>query len=126
MKNKENVLPASYSNGFINESQCLLTQRLSVGARRQLLKRGLMLCAMVMFTGCDLYTEPDVEKAFRRISKVKKHLQRRLFGGEIIAQGYTLTDITKPFPFNTFIYSDLEKQMILRASRFRCVRNFRF
>lgn len=85
-----------------------------------------MLCAMVMFTGCDLYTEPDVEKAFRRISKVKKHLQRRLFGGEIIAQGYTLTDITKPFPFNTFIYSDLEKQMILRASRFRCVRNFRF
>lgn len=102
MEKKKIVLSASDSTDLVNEAQRLLTRKLSGESRRRFLKQGLTLGGVAMLTGCDFDTNPDIEKVLGRMSKVNDRMQSWLFGGQRMAQEYTLEDIMRPFPFNAF------------------------
>jgi DMSO/TMAO reductase YedYZ molybdopterin-dependent catalytic subunit len=76
-------------------------------SRRQFLRRGASLGALVMLTGCDLQTGNSIEAMLRAVSRFNDAVQARLFDPGRLAETFSESDITRPFPFNAF-YAESE------------------
>ncbi|EAV1301051.1 molybdopterin-dependent oxidoreductase [Salmonella enterica] len=63
---------------------------------------GLTIGGIAMLTGCDISDDSHVDYALSRMSRFNDRVQGFLFNGTRLAQVYTESQITRPFPFNAF------------------------
>src|SRR6266704_1674238 len=70
--------------------------------RRLLLRSSLSVGALSMLSGCNLQDNDQVDKVLWALSRWNDRVQARLFNGSRLAQTYSASQVTKPFPFNAF------------------------
>lgn len=70
--------------------------------RRLFLRGSLSLGALTLLTGCNLVEGNSVDKALMAMSRWNDKVQAWIFDPNKLAQTYTKSDITAPFPFNAF------------------------
>jgi DMSO/TMAO reductase YedYZ molybdopterin-dependent catalytic subunit len=79
--------------------------------RRMLLHQSLSLGALTMLSGCGVTTPTAVESILARMSKFNDWFQGQLFSPLRLAPTFSLSDVTKPFPFNAY-YAENEAPTI--------------
>jgi len=70
--------------------------------RRGFIRGGLSLGALAMLTGCDVSSEPSVDKALRLVSSWNDRVQAALFDPTHLAPTYPRSMILKPPKFNAY------------------------
>jgi DMSO/TMAO reductase YedYZ molybdopterin-dependent catalytic subunit len=70
--------------------------------RRGILRGGLSLGMLAMLTGCDVTSQPAVEKALRLVSSWNDRVQAALFDPNHLAPTYPKSMILKPPKFNAY------------------------
>jgi DMSO/TMAO reductase YedYZ molybdopterin-dependent catalytic subunit len=70
--------------------------------RRGVLRGALSLGALSMLTGCDVSSDPSVDKALRRVSSWNDRVQAALFDPTHLAPTYPKSMILKPPKFNAY------------------------
>jgi DMSO/TMAO reductase YedYZ molybdopterin-dependent catalytic subunit len=70
--------------------------------RRGVLRAGLSLGALAMLTGCDVSSDPAVDKALRLVSSFNDRVQAALFDPTRLATTYPKSMILKPPKFNAY------------------------
>jgi DMSO/TMAO reductase YedYZ molybdopterin-dependent catalytic subunit len=70
--------------------------------RRGIIRGGLSLGALAMLTGCDVSSEPGVDKALRQVSSINDRVQAALFDPTHLAPTYPQSMILKPPKFNAY------------------------
>jgi DMSO/TMAO reductase YedYZ molybdopterin-dependent catalytic subunit len=83
------------------------SKALGMPGRRLFGTRALSLGALSMLSGCSLTDENSVEKMLMSISRFNDGAQALLFDPTKLAQTYSESMITTPFPFNAF-YGEAE------------------
>ena len=71
-------------------------------ARRQFIKGGTSLGALVLLTGCDVVDSSSADTLLAQVSKFNDRVQAWLFNPNTLAPTYSESEITRPFPFNAF------------------------
>jgi DMSO/TMAO reductase YedYZ molybdopterin-dependent catalytic subunit len=74
--------------------------------RRQFLRAGASLGALVFLTGCDIVDGRSAEKALRVVSGFNDRVQAWLFDPNRLAPTYPESAITRPFRFNAYYRED--------------------
>src|ERR1700720_847450 len=74
--------------------------------RRQFLRTGASLGALVFLTGCDIVDGRSAEKALRVVSGFNDRVQAWLFDPNRLAPTYPESAITRPFRFNAYYRED--------------------
>lgn len=74
--------------------------------RRLFLRGSLSLGAVAMLSGCNLQDGDTADKVLWAMSRWNDRVQSWLFNQRKLAQTYSETEITRPFPFNAFYYED--------------------
>jgi len=77
-------------------------RRIRLLERRGVLRGGLSLGAVTMLTGCDVASEPSVDKALRLVSSWNDRVQAALFDPAHLAPIYPASMILKPPKFNAY------------------------
>jgi DMSO/TMAO reductase YedYZ molybdopterin-dependent catalytic subunit len=75
-------------------------------SRRQFLRAGASLGALVFLTGCDIVDGRSAEKALRVVSGFNDRVQAWLFDPNRLAPTYPESAITRPFRFNAYYRED--------------------
>jgi DMSO/TMAO reductase YedYZ molybdopterin-dependent catalytic subunit len=70
--------------------------------RRGMIRGGLSLGALALLTGCDVSSEPGVDKALRMVSSFNDRVQAALFDPTHLAPTYPPSMILKPPKFNAY------------------------
>ncbi len=70
--------------------------------RRGLLRGGMSLGALTMLTGCDLGSEPAVERGLRQVSAFNDWIQAQLFDPTRLAPTYPKSMVLQPPKFNAY------------------------
>jgi DMSO/TMAO reductase YedYZ molybdopterin-dependent catalytic subunit len=70
--------------------------------RRGFIRGGLSLGALAMLTGCDVSSEPSVDKALRLVSTWNDRVQAALFDPNHLAPTYPESMILRPPKFNAY------------------------
>jgi DMSO/TMAO reductase YedYZ molybdopterin-dependent catalytic subunit len=70
--------------------------------RRGILRGGLSLGMLTMLTGCDVTSDPAVDKALRLVSSWNDRVQAALFDPKHLAPTYPKSMILKPPKFNAY------------------------
>jgi DMSO/TMAO reductase YedYZ molybdopterin-dependent catalytic subunit len=70
--------------------------------RRGFIRGGLSLGALAMLTGCDVSSEPSVDKALRLVSSWNDRVQAALFDPTHLAPTYPQSMILRPPKFNAY------------------------
>jgi DMSO/TMAO reductase YedYZ molybdopterin-dependent catalytic subunit len=71
-------------------------------SRRLFLYNVTSLGALALLTGCDIIDGPSSEKALSVVSQFNDWVQARLFNPSRLAETYSVSAITRPFPFNAY------------------------
>jgi len=71
-------------------------------SRRLFLRNITSLGALSLLTGCDIVDGPTSEKALRVVSRFNDWVQARLFDPNQLAETFSESSITRPFPFNAY------------------------
>jgi DMSO/TMAO reductase YedYZ molybdopterin-dependent catalytic subunit len=95
--------PGVDAKALIKEAGKLLPD----AARRQFLRGGASLGALVTLTGCNIIDGDSAEDALRHVSRFNDRLQAFLFNPHKLAPTFSESQITRPFPFNA--YYDLDE-----------------
>jgi DMSO/TMAO reductase YedYZ molybdopterin-dependent catalytic subunit len=74
--------------------------------RRLFLRRSLSLGALTMLTGCDVTGHDKVQQVLQAMSRWNDGVQGALFSPDRLAQTYSESQITTPFPFNAYYGED--------------------
>lgn len=81
---------------------------LAKAQRRLFLKSGLSVGALAMLTGCNMQDGDTFDKVLWAMSRWNDRVQAWLFGETYrLAPTYSVSQLTKPFPFNAF-YSEYD------------------
>jgi DMSO/TMAO reductase YedYZ molybdopterin-dependent catalytic subunit len=91
--------PAKAPDPAILDNHRSLIRRIE---RRGFLRGGLSLGMLSMLTGCDVTSEPGVEKALRLVSSWNDRVQAALFDPNHLAPTYPRSMILKPPKFNAY------------------------
>lgn len=102
MNNKKVDLSESDAKYLLEDIQKILAKKTEGVSRRRFLRQGVTLGGVTMLTGCNLSDNPDVESVLNKFSSFNDRIQGWLFSGNIMAPEYSLSEITRPFPFNAF------------------------
>jgi DMSO/TMAO reductase YedYZ molybdopterin-dependent catalytic subunit len=86
-------------------------------SRRLFLRNGVSLGALALLTGCDITDGVSAEAALRKMSELNDRVQALLFNPRRLAQTYSESAITRPFPFNA--YYPLESAPDVDEERYR-------
>ena len=77
-------------------------RRLDLPTRRRFLRGALGLGTLTMLTGCDVVDGVSAEGMLNRVSDFNDCVQAWLFNPDRMAREYPESEITRPFPFNSF------------------------
>ena len=77
-------------------------RRLDQPTRRLFLRSALGLGTLTLLSGCDIVDGTSAERALGRMSDFNDRVQAWLFNPGRLAREYSESDITRPFPFNSF------------------------
>jgi DMSO/TMAO reductase YedYZ molybdopterin-dependent catalytic subunit len=91
--------PAKLPDPAILDDHRALIRRLE---RRGFIRGGLSLGALAMLTGCDVSSEPSVDKALRLVSSWNDRVQATLFDPTHLAPTYPKSMILRPPKFNAY------------------------
>lgn len=91
--------PAKIPDPAILDDHRRLIARLE---RRGFIRGGLSLGALAMLTGCDVSSEPGVDKALRLVSSWNDRVQAALFDPAHLAPTYPESMILRPPKFNAY------------------------
>ncbi|WP_075183324.1 molybdopterin-dependent oxidoreductase [Pantoea sp. 1.19] len=87
---------------LVKEATQLLARKLQGESRRRFLRQGLTLGGVVLLTGCDISSHPDVEATLGRLSRLNDRVQQWLFDPQDLAPVYSQAQVDPNFPFNAF------------------------
>lgn len=107
MKDNESGLSVGDTQSLIKEANHLLASKTNASGRRHFIRQGLTLGGLVMLTGCDISSNPDIENVLSRVSGFNDRIQSWLFSSERLSPEYSQEDVVRPFPFNAY-YSEAD------------------
>ena len=76
--------------------------RIRLLQRRGIIRGGLSLGALALLTGCDVTSDPSIDKGLRQISKWNDRVQAALFDPNHLAPTYPASMILRPPKFNAY------------------------
>lgn len=100
---------AHLSDALSNDAPYLLkTAQATLAApeRRRFAQQICTLGALSMLSGCTLTDGHSIERMLTRMSRFNDHVQAWLFDPLRLAQTYSESRMTRPFPFNAFYSED--------------------
>jgi DMSO/TMAO reductase YedYZ molybdopterin-dependent catalytic subunit len=91
-------IPGVDTKLLVKDAAKLLPDR----ARRRFLQGGASLGALVLLSGCDVIDGASADSALRVISRFNDRVQALLFDPSRLAETFSDSAITRPFPFNAY------------------------
>jgi DMSO/TMAO reductase YedYZ molybdopterin-dependent catalytic subunit len=98
MPRRSKPVPGVDAKLLVKDAARLLPDR----ARRRFLQGGASLGALVLLSGCDVTDGASAESALRAISRFNDRMQALLFDPNRLAETFSDSAITRPFPFNAY------------------------
>ena len=98
MPRRSKPVPGVDAKLLVKDAARLLPDR----ARRRFLQGGASLGALVLLSGCDVTDGASAESALRAISSFNDRMQALLFNPNRLAETFSDSAITRPFPFNAY------------------------
>ena len=85
--------------------------RIRLLQRRGIIRGGLSLGALALLTGCDVTSDPSIDKGLRQISKWNDRVQAALFDPNHLAPTYPASMILRPPKINAY-YAQLGEGLL--------------